>query len=276
MREAGTRAERGQAALAAPGGFSRLLRFVGVSVAVHGLLAMAVLRQGPASVPLARTVPVSSPAEMVWFEGTATHAPVAAPPALPEVPRSAVRPAPRVASAARPKVEPLPLPAEKAPVQETPTPEARPLLPAPGSSSGGEPVGSAATAGSQGGASVSSGGGVGVASSGPGVAGSAAPAVDLMAYARRLSSVVASQRRYPASAARLGMEGKARVQVRVNRDGSLASPPRLVASSGYDVLDAEALRMVEAAAPFASLPEGHPRPAAEFVIPVDFSLRPAG
>jgi protein TonB len=72
------------------------------------------------------------------------------------------------------------------------------------------------------------------------------------------------------------MEGTARIQVSVNRDGALAGAPRLVRSSGHEVLDAEALRMVEAAAPFAPLPEGHARASAEFVIPVDFSLRTQG
>jgi protein TonB len=99
---------------------------------------------------------------------------------------------------------------------------------------------------------------------------------ELVAYARRLSSVVARQQRYPASAARLGMTGTARVRFRVQRDGSLAESPRLARSSGHEVLDAEALRMVEAAAPFAPLPESTSRPDAEFVIPVDFSLRAGG
>jgi TonB family protein len=51
-------------------------------------------------------------------------------------------------------------------------------------------------------------------------------------------------------------------------------PPRLVTSSGHDILDAEALRMVEAAAPFEPLPGNPTRPDAGFVIPVVFSLRP--
>jgi protein TonB len=84
---------------------------------------------------------------------------------------------------------------------------------------------------------------------------------------------VGHQRRYPAIAARLGMQGTAQVRMSIHRDGSLAGAPRLVRSSGHEVLDDEALRMVEAAAPFEPLPEGHVRPLAEFVIPVDFSLR---
>jgi protein TonB len=86
--------------------------------------------------------------------------------------------------------------------------------------------------------------------------------------------VVARQRRYPEIAVRLGMQGTALVQLRIRRDGSLMEPPRLVTSSGQDVLDAEALRMVEAAAPFEAMPESASRADAGFVIPVVFSLRP--
>jgi TonB family protein len=84
---------------------------------------------------------------------------------------------------------------------------------------------------------------------------------------------VARQRRYPEIAVRLGMQGTAHVHLRVRQDGSLMEPPRLVTSSGQEVLDAEALRMAAAAAPFEPLPGGVPRTDAGFVIPVVFSLR---
>jgi protein TonB len=84
---------------------------------------------------------------------------------------------------------------------------------------------------------------------------------------------VTRQRRYPAQAVRLGLEGTALVRVRINPDGALAGPPRLEGSSRFRVLDAEALRMVEAAAPFGPLPSELRRETAEFVIPVSFSLR---
>jgi protein TonB len=74
----------------------------------------------------------------------------------------------------------------------------------------------------------------------------------------------------------LRLEGTAVVRVLVRRDGSLAAPPRLVTSSRHGVLDTEALRMVEAAAPFAPLPDGYAQPSAEFVVPVRFALRSSG
>ena len=96
---------------------------------------------------------------------------------------------------------------------------------------------------------------------------------ELKAYARLLSEAVARQRHYPPSAARLGMEGTARVQLNVLSDGSLLEPPRLVRSSGQEVLDTEALRMVQAAAPFQPMPQAASRSSTGFVIPVVFSLR---
>jgi len=123
---------------------------------------------------------------------------------------------------------------------------------------------------------AASGGGVGTqGAAAPGPGGTGGPALgDLRAYARRLPSVVARQRRYPELAVRLGMQGTAYIQLRIRRDGSLMERARLVAASGHDILDAEALRMVEAAAPFEPLPDSASRTDAGFVIPVVFSLRP--
>jgi TonB family protein len=94
-------------------------------------------------------------------------------------------------------------------------------------------------------------------------------------YREHLRQRVTGRLRYPAQAVRLGMVGTALVRVRINRDGSLATPPRLEGSSRFRVLDVEALRTVEAAAPFAPLPLEIPRDPAEFIIPVSFSLRAA-
>lgn len=121
------------------------------------------------------------------------------------------------------------------------------------------------------GSSASSGGGLGARGGGSGVSGGG-DSVDLSAYGERLSALFTRQRRYPPSAVRLRMEGTAVVRVHVRRDGTLAAPPQLVSSSRYGVLDAEALRLVEAAAPFAPLPEGYARPSAEFTVPIRFSL----
>src|SRR5688572_4602842 len=63
------RAERTRAAVA-HGGSVRLLRFLGASAVVHGLLAVALLRDAaPKEQPAAR--PASDEKAMVWFESPA-------------------------------------------------------------------------------------------------------------------------------------------------------------------------------------------------------------
>ncbi|XXF78281.1 TonB family protein [Myxococcaceae bacterium GXIMD 01537] len=120
------------------------------------------------------------------------------------------------------------------------------------------------------------GAGTGIGAARSGGAPGAGGGVDLGAYGARLSTRITGLRRYPAAAVRFRMEGTAVVQVWVGRDGRLAAPPRLVTSSGHGVLDAEALRMVKAAEPFAPLPDGHEGPSAEFVVPVRFFLNTPG
>ena len=123
--EAMTRAERTRAAVA-HGGSLRLLRFLGASAVVHGLLAVALLRDAPPEqVPASR--PSTDQKAMVWFESPAAPpaavaavaprseaAPVRrAPVAAPVVPRQAppareVKPSPAEppAPAAAPEVAP--------------------------------------------------------------------------------------------------------------------------------------------------------------------------
>jgi TonB family protein len=302
------KAGRARAAPETQGGARGLLRFLCASVGLHGLLATVLLREVPAPAPVGVAAPArpAAAAEMVWFESLGAARSNTPPPEEPSpasallataTPREKPR-APRAASTAAPEK------VVARAVAETPAallPAAAPTPPEPSEQTPASQVPSDPSsivavadalvrepmAGALGAESTPSGGGAGVASAGggegspgavaPGEGGTGTSAQgDLMAYARRLSSVVARERRYPASAARLGMTGTAHVQIRVQRDGSLAGPPRLVSSSGHGVLDAEALRMLEAAAPFAPLPESSSRPEAEFVIPVDFSLRAGG
>lgn len=104
----------------------------------------------------------------------------------------------------------------------------------------------------------------------PGVAG--AKGVDLSAYLGQVNRVVAARRRYPPMAIEMQLEGDAVVSVRLNRDGSLANRPTIARSCGHEILDAEALRMVTASAPFPPLPAGYLSATAELQIPVRFRL----
>ena len=99
----------------------------------------------------------------------------------------------------------------------------------------------------------------------------ARPKVDLGAYGRSIHRSVVKHRRYPRVARRLGLEGKALVTIRVNQEGALLSAS-IKRSSGEEILDKEALRMVRAAAPFKSLPVGFDKSAVTVVIPVKFKL----
>jgi protein TonB len=106
--------------------------------------------------------------------------------------------------------------------------------------------------------------------SGSGSASASGAAFDRNRYAARVRDLIVSSRRYPTGARRLGHEGTAIVAVRVTRSGSLAGSPRLRRSSGSSLLDAEALRMVRASAPYPKH-QSTTNPL-ELVVPVQFSL----
>ena len=303
MLEATAREEAKHVAARTSGGANRLSWFLGASLVLHGLLAVALVRGMPAEVPVSAGPPVAAPsgAEMVWFEGTAEGPSGSAAPAVSAIPAAAPTARQRETPKARPKAVPATRPLRREPEagqheeQTPPAPVAAsppvdssqgsepPAENSPGTalaeaaahaSSEGAPGAEAGSPGSHAGAAAS-GGGVGSRSTvAPGNGGPGGPARgDLRSYARALSAAVNRQRRYPEIAVRLGMQGTAHIHLRVRQDGSLMEPPRLVASSGHEVLDAEALRMAEAAAPFGPMPESASRTDAGFVIAVEFFLR---
>jgi protein TonB len=95
---------------------------------------------------------------------------------------------------------------------------------------------------------------------------------ELRAYARAVRAELVRHRRYPPAALRLGLEGVAKVELAIDRRGSLVGAPRVIQSSGHAVLDEEALRVVEAAAPFVAPPQHGDKDVLVFVIPIDFRL----
>lgn len=245
---------------------ARVSGALGLSVVLHVLGAVALWRgvSEPESEHLESGEPLE--VELVWREV----------PAVIRVSESPARPA---SPSRRPKVgtprsEVSPEVSGPAPAQGGPPPE--PELPGresetPSGGSGDDVAskapGEVVETGPEGaGPSGASGGGA------PGGGGGAS---ELVLYREHLRQRVKGRLRYPAQAVRLGMVGTALVRVRINRDGSLAAPPRLEGSSRFRVLDVEALRTVEAAAPFAPLPLEIPRDPVEFIIPVSFSLRVA-
>jgi len=96
------------------------------------------------------------------------------------------------------------------------------------------------------------------------VASAAASSGDRDSYGRRVNGHVQRYKRYPDAAARGGMKGAVKVSISIGGSGNLASA-RVTASSGYPMLDSEALATVRRAAPY-------PKPPASFGGTARFSL----
>lgn len=96
------------------------------------------------------------------------------------------------------------------------------------------------------------------------VASAAATSGDRESYGRKVSGHVQRYKRYPDAAARGGMKGAVKVSISIGGSGNLASA-RVTSSSGYPVLDSEALATVRRAAPY-------PKPPASFGGTARFSL----
>lgn len=96
------------------------------------------------------------------------------------------------------------------------------------------------------------------------VASAAASAGDRESYGRKVNGHVQRYKRYPDAAARGGMKGAVKVSISIGGSGNLASA-RVTASSGYPMLDSEALATVRRAAPY-------PKPPANFGGTARFSL----
>ena len=96
--------------------------------------------------------------------------------------------------------------------------------------------------------------------------------VDLGPYKSGLSQAIEQHKRYPRMAHRMGFEGKVLLAIKIKKDGTLQGSPKLLRSSGYGMLDKEAIRMIKAAAPFKAMPNGYSNKVAEFRIPVNFAI----
>lgn len=75
-----------------------------------------------------------------------------------------------------------------------------------------------------------------------------------ISYNRWLKIKVESTLRYPELAARSGMQGVLYIRFDIMKDGSIGDL-ELLKSSGYKILDDEALRAIRASAPFQPLPD---------------------
>ena len=90
------------------------------------------------------------------------------------------------------------------------------------------------------------------------------------AYGKNLSQACVKFRRYPASAVASGMRGTVYVTVRVHADGT--SEIAIKKSSGFKMLDDEALSMVGQASKVVAIPDILKSKTRELVIPIGFEL----
>jgi len=250
----------------------RLPLSMSLSLLTHGLAALFVGALATVNPPIAR-----AQLESMVLTVTAMQPP--RPPPVPvdieaPLPTRAAAPARSERPAARPVAARSVAPAAPSPAAPSP---AAPSPAAPAPAVLDSPLAAAASVGA---ATPSSSPGAGPPSPAPVAAaavasqavvrGAPGPMVDVGAYLSVVRDRVSRHRRYPAMAIELGLEGVVQVGVRINPDGSLASPPTLDESCGHELLDEEALRIVALAAPFPPV-TGHQQPV-RLRVPVHFRL----
>jgi len=105
----------------------------------------------------------------------------------------------------------------------------------------------------------------------PPVKATAGPPPD---YAAKLMVHLQRAKQYPMGARKLKQQGIAYVRFSINRAGDVLSA-KLERSSGFTLLDEEAVALFARATPLPALPEEMPSPM-EMVIPIDFNLAHGG
>jgi protein TonB len=90
-------------------------------------------------------------------------------------------------------------------------------------------------------------------------------------YVGQLLAQLQQYKQYPEAARIKGQKGTATLRFSIDRQGRLLSY-ELVGSSGHQLLDDEALALVQRAAPYPPLPDEIPGPNWSFTVPIDFGL----
>jgi protein TonB len=93
-------------------------------------------------------------------------------------------------------------------------------------------------------------------------------------YRRQLTDLFAREHEYPRVAAMRGWEGEVRLRLRVARRGQLLGV-RVDRSSGFEVLDQDALALLEGHGKLPPLPEALEVAEIEVVVPITYRLRKA-
>lgn len=207
------------------------------STLLHALLLML-----PAKPP--REAPIPRPLDVVIADATTADDKA-------QPPQQASRPRPVQPKRARRALEPAP-PPESRPQPATVAP---PPAPVPDTAQAPEPVPD-------------------TESTTPARARQPAPrreAAALSRYADLLAAALARERSYPRLARMRGMEGNVEMQLRIGADGQVLSA-HILESSGHEVLDRQALAMIEKAQPLPKPPASLPGGELTVRVPVVFRL----
>lgn len=250
----------------------RFQRLLGLSVLLHGALLVALPKpplKAPEMPALLATIRLALP-EVSALPPTpapaARPAPVEAPQrpaAAPQARRAEATPVLAAPQPARPVVRQRPAavtPSEAAapPASQAATPPAPPVSPAA--------IAAAAPQGAEAPAAAP------VTTPRPAAPRPAADALD--GYRRQLTELFARGHEYPRVAALRGWEGEVRLRLRVARRGQLLGV-RVDRSSGFDVLDQDAVALLEGHGSLPPLPEALEVAEIEVVVPITYRLRKA-
>ena len=106
----------------------------------------------------------------------------------------------------------------------------------------------------------------------PVVVAKAAPDSSLLdSYGKQLSGLIAKYQRYPRGAQLRGWQGTTQVQISVSAEGRMVNVV-ILRSSGFEVLDDQALKMVRQAAPLPQPPEALRGREFTVMVPIVFKL----
>ena len=248
----------------------RFQHMLGLSVLLHGALFVALPRPSvtPPAMPqivasIRLTMPeLSAPAQPAPAPA-AQPAPVEAPqapaamPRPPKAERAEARPVLAAPQPARPVVRQAPAASPATPPEAASLPVAPPAMPTE--------VAAAPRA-----ADVAS---VPPATT-PRPTAPRASAEALDSYRRQLTDLFAREHEYPRVAAMRGWEGEVRLRLRVARRGQLLGV-RVDRSSGFEVLDQDALALLEGHGSLPPLPDALELAEIEVVVPITYRLRKA-
>ncbi len=93
----------------------------------------------------------------------------------------------------------------------------------------------------------------------------------LRQYCGKVKRKIEKEKKYPRLAERNGYEGKVEIKFKILADGQVENV-EIVNSSGYDVLDNEAVRAIRAAAPYSLIPEALAQTYLWIKVPLVFAI----